>query len=76
MSLRIYRLQLSLAIYLVLVTLVLFYKSDLTHDNNGNLKTFGIGSDNKTLLPLWLIILLGSIVSYYLALLIPLSLKK
>ena len=39
MSLRIYRLQLSLAIYLVLVTLVLFYKSDLTHDKNGNLKT-------------------------------------
>lgn len=63
-----FRLQLSLVIYIILIVLLVLLKPKFTFDENGDLKRFGTnnGSNTTTILPLWLIIVLLAILSYYL----------
>ena len=59
------RLQIAFVIYIVLVALVLILKPSFFYDEDGNLKYFGTGKKNSTIMPLWLVIFLTAIVSYY-----------
>lgn len=61
------RLQISIVIYLILAMIVLQLNPKWTH-NNGILKQFGTGdNDNKTVFPLWIILFVLAIFSYYLS---------
>jgi hypothetical protein len=61
------RIQLSLLIYLVTITTVLYSRSTVFYKKDGSLKEFGTGGKGKTLLPLWLVILLLALLSYFLS---------
>ncbi len=61
------RVQLALLVYLVLITGLLYLKPSLFYNKDGSLKQFGTGGGDKTLAPLWLVILLLAILSYYVA---------
>ena len=61
------RVQLSLLIYLVLISGLLYAKPLSFYNNDGSLRQFGTGGGEKTLTPLWLVILLLAILSYYIA---------
>jgi len=62
------RLKLSIALYLFFVFIIMFFKPMFIFNNEGEIKEFGTG-DNKTIMPLWLLFALLSVVSYYLILL-------
>jgi hypothetical protein len=61
------RLKMSVALYLLFIFIILFYKPQFIFTKEGNLKEFGTGED-KTIMPLWIMFGLISIISYYLTL--------
>ena len=60
------RLQISFILYLVIVGAIVFLNPRFLYDKEGKVKIFGMG-DNKTLFPLWLIIFVVAVFSYYVA---------
>ena len=64
------RLQIALLLYVVLVSVLLYYKpKPFFKGEDGSLKEFGVGHD-KTIMPLWLVVLLLAFLAYYVACLI------
>ena len=54
----------SVVIFLLLFALIIFIKPTIIFDKNGRPREFGIGYKNKTILPLWLMVIILSIISY------------
>jgi len=55
----------SIAVYLALYAfLALVVKPAWMYDRDGSLRQFGLGTRRKTVLPLWLVALLGGLLSY------------
>lgn len=68
-------LKLSIFFYILIIIIILCYRPSLFYVNNDSkskkLKIFGTGSkNNKTIFPLWLIILIVAILIYFLSCLI------
>jgi hypothetical protein len=61
------RVQLALLVYLVLITGLLYLRPSNFYNKDGTLRQFGTGGGEKTVAPLWLVILLLAILSYYVA---------
>ena len=62
----------SILIFMTLFTIVQLYKPLFLYNQDGSIRTFGIGYKNKTIMPIWLFsIILGIFcylfVLYYLA---------
>ena len=62
----------SILIFMTLFTIVQLYKPLFLYNQDGSIRTFGIGYKNKTIMPIWLFsIILGIFcylfVMYYLA---------
>lgn len=66
-------LVLTFCIYFLLTGLIIFMKPNIIFKNK-NLSRFGIGK-NKTLLPLWLMILMIGILSYVISVIIILKIQ-
>lgn len=60
------RIQISVLIYFISITTLLYMKSSIFYNKKNELKPFGTGKD-KTIFPLWLAILLLAILSYYIS---------
>ena len=58
------RIQLSILIYLIFIMVLLYAKPQFIYNEDGTLKKFGTGND-KTILPLWMIVLILAFISYY-----------
>tara|TARA_B100000900_G_scaffold276726_1_gene236601 strand:+ start:693 stop:938 length:246 start_codon:yes stop_codon:yes gene_type:complete len=54
----------SIIIFVLLFILIIFTKPSLVFDKNGKPREFGIGYKNKTILPIWLVIIICGIFSY------------
>jgi len=54
----------SIVIFLLLFALIMFIKPTIIFDKNGRPRDFGIGYKNKTILPLWLTVIILAIISY------------
>ncbi len=54
----------SIVIFLLLFALIIFIKPTIIFDKNGRPREFGIGYKNKTILPLWLMVIILAIISY------------
>ena len=55
----------SLVIFLILFAILLIYKPTLMFDKNGRPRELGIGYKNKTILPLWLMVIILAIITYF-----------
>ena len=64
MNLKQNTLQCALILYLILVLSLIYMKPKFLLKNDGSLKEFGTGND-KTVVPLWLCVLLLAMLSYY-----------
>ena len=62
-------IQLAIILYLIFIGALLYLKPSFLTDDDGNLKEFGSGK-NKTILPFWLVVLLGAFFSFFIAQLI------
>jgi len=54
----------SIIVFLLLFAIILVIKPNIMFDKNGKPREFGIGYKNKTILPLWLAVIILAIVSY------------
>lgn len=54
----------SIIIFLVLFMSIILIKPSLIFDKNGKPREFGLGYKNKTILPIWLAIIIFAIISY------------
>ena len=60
------RVQIAVLLYLVSITVLLYTSPRFFYTKDNELKPFGTGK-NKTIMPLWLAILLLAIMSYYIS---------
>jgi len=58
------QLSISICIFLVLLYMVHMLKPPLLYEMDGTLRQFGIGYRKKTILPIWLIVIVLSILAY------------
>ena len=54
----------SIIIFLIIFIIVILTKPALIFDKNGKPREFGLGYRNKTICPIWLIIIIIGIFSY------------
>ena len=54
----------SILVFLLLFAIIMVTKPNVIFDKNGKLREFGIGYKNKTIIPLWLAVIILAIVSY------------
>ena len=54
----------SIIVFLLLFAIIMVTKPSVIFDKNGKLREFGIGYKNKTIIPLWLAVIILAIVSY------------
>ena len=54
----------SIIIFLILFGLIVITKPDLIFDKNGKPREFGLGYKNKTIVPIWLTVIISAILSY------------
>tara|TARA_Y100000814_G_scaffold284782_1_gene252037 strand:- start:565 stop:789 length:225 start_codon:yes stop_codon:yes gene_type:complete len=57
------KLRNVIIIFIIINTIVYYYKPSFCFDENGNFKDFGVG-DNKTIIPFWLFTLSISLLVY------------
>jgi len=61
-------LRLTLILYLLSIGLLIYINPKVFYTKDDKLKTFGTGDiETKTLLPLWLVIILMAFFSYYIS---------
>ena len=54
----------SIIIFIILYTIVLLFKPAFIFKKDGNLRNFGIGFRDKTVIPAWLLAIILAIMSY------------
>ncbi len=54
----------SIIIFLLFFITIILTKPSLIFDKNGKPREFGLGYKNKTIVPIWLAVLIFSIISY------------
>jgi hypothetical protein len=69
---RYHKLNVTILLFLILFTAIHLLKPGLIYDKDGSFREFGVGYRHKTVIPIWVISIVLSIlcylaVSYYLA---------
>ncbi len=59
------KVSLAIYIFIILFIIIQYIKPSFIYTQNGNIRQFGLGYKNKTILPLWLITIILAIISYY-----------
>ena len=54
----------SIILFVLLYALMVHFKPGFLYNNDGSLRTFGVGYKNKTVLPIWLVAITLAILSY------------
>jgi hypothetical protein len=57
--------SISILIYICLYLLIMYIKPSFIFNKNGSLREFGIGSRNKTIIPVWFLAIFISTLSYF-----------
>lgn len=66
----------SIILYIFTIVTLWIVKPRLIFNEHNKLKEFGIGRYNKTILPFWLVVILVSILSYFLMLVLKTLVKN
>lgn len=55
----------AIIIYIIVFFIVLFIKPNFLFNKDGSLREFGVGKSKKTIIPVWLIAIILSVLSYF-----------
>ena len=55
----------TIILFLFIFMILISIKPSSIFNKDGSLKDFGLGYSNKTIIPLWLIVIIISILSYF-----------
>ena len=58
----------SIVVFLLLFLIIMLTKPTTIFDKNGKPREFGIGYKKKTVLPIWLVVIILAIISYFIIL--------
>ena len=61
---RKHNISISIIIFLILFVILVNLKPTFLFNKNGSLRNFGLGKSKSTILPVWLIVIVLSIMSY------------
>lgn len=59
-----HKLSSSIALFITIVFLLQYFKPAFMYNQDGSYKTFGLGYRNKTVVPMWLVVIIIAILSY------------
>lgn len=59
--------MLAVVIFLVLFAAIQWAKPDFLYKHDGSLRDFGIGTQQKTILPIWVLSIIMGILAYLIA---------
>ena len=76
MNISHHKIQLSILLYTFTIATIWVIKPSILFNENGDLKEFGINRFNKTVLPFWIVVILVSVISYFIVTLIEFLLLK
>ncbi len=54
----------SIILFMVIFGLIIMWKPSFLFKNDGSIREFGVGYRNKTILPIWLLVVILGILSY------------
>ena len=55
----------AIIIYLILFGILIFLKPNFLYNRDGSLRHFGVGTSKKTIIPIWLLAIILSLLSYF-----------
>lgn len=55
----------AISLYVILFSVLIYIKPSFLYNKDGSLREFGLGSNKKTVLPVWLVSILVAILSYF-----------
>ena len=61
---RKHNISVSIILFLILFVILVNLKPAFLFNKNGSLRNFGLGKSSCTILPVWLIVIVLSVVSY------------
>lgn len=59
------RLGVSMALFTILFSVVVIVKPNFIFDHDGAFREFGVGNSSKTVIPMWLFVVVLALLSYY-----------
>ena len=54
----------SIILFVIMISIIQYIKPACLYNQNGSFKVFGLGYRNKTIVPIWLVVLVLAILSY------------
>jgi len=61
---RIYKINFAILLFLILFGAIHYFKPDFLYNKEGGFRPFGIGYRHKTVVPIWIVAIFLSILSY------------
>jgi hypothetical protein len=58
----------SILLFIVLYVLINYYRPSFIYNEDGSLRTFGLNSSKKSVIPVWLLTIILSLMSYLIVL--------
>lgn len=58
----------AITIFLIIISIIVLNKPRFIYDKDGIPMQFGIGYRNKTIFPIWLVVIICAIIAYYIVL--------
>jgi hypothetical protein len=65
MNIRQHVVTISILIYICIYMFIMYLKPSFLFNKNGSLREFGIGSRNKTIIPIWFLAIFIATLSYF-----------
>ena len=61
---RLHKVTLSIYLFIFFMVIIHYIKPKIIYDENDGFRPFGLGYRNKTILPIWLLIIFVAILAY------------
>jgi len=55
----------SILLFVVIYSIILYLKPGFLYNKDGSLRQFGLNNNKKTIVPIWLLVILIAIISYF-----------
>lgn len=65
MNIRQHVVTISIFIYVCIYMFIMYLKPSFLFNKNGTLREFGVGSRNKTIIPIWFLAIFIATLSYF-----------
>ena len=59
------RILATFILFLIMFCMLIIVKPGFSFNKDGSIKDFGLGYTNKTVLPIWVLVIIFSIISYF-----------